>query len=74
MCSLVCPVVMNDYHFSDCVSVCFCVSSVKTVCCVVCVCDSGRRRLQRVLQGIRLARVHQAVTPRIPQDFKTIKT
>lgn len=33
-----------------------------------------RRRLQRVLQGIRLARVHQAASPRIPQDFKTIKT
>ncbi|XP_056597856.1 telomerase reverse transcriptase isoform X2 [Triplophysa dalaica] len=33
-----------------------------------------RRRLQCALQGIRLARVHQASTPRIPQDFKTIKT
>ncbi|ROK64947.1 Telomerase reverse transcriptase [Anabarilius grahami] len=33
-----------------------------------------KRRLQRVLLGIRLARVRQAATPRIPQDFKTIRT
>ncbi|XP_067282533.1 telomerase reverse transcriptase isoform X2 [Pseudorasbora parva] len=33
-----------------------------------------RRRLQRALRGIRLARVHQAATPRIPQDFKSIRT
>ncbi|XDV33483.1 hypothetical protein PO909_003882 [Leuciscus waleckii] len=32
-----------------------------------------RRRLQRLLQGIRLARVRQASTPRIPQDFKSIR-
>ncbi|XP_065139998.1 telomerase reverse transcriptase [Paramisgurnus dabryanus] len=32
-----------------------------------------KRRLQRVLCGIRLARVHQAATPRLPEDFKTIK-
>lgn len=49
-----------------------CQYSEDVVLCVLC--DSGRRRLQRALQGIRLARVHQASTPRIPQDFKTIKT
>ncbi|XP_077086269.1 telomerase reverse transcriptase isoform X1 [Siphateles boraxobius] len=32
-----------------------------------------RRRLQRLLHGIRLARVRQASTPRIPQDFKSIR-
>ncbi|XP_051520034.1 telomerase reverse transcriptase isoform X1 [Myxocyprinus asiaticus] len=33
-----------------------------------------KRRLQHALRGIRLARVHQAATPRIPNDFKTIRT
>uniref|UniRef100_A0A9J8BUL2 Telomerase reverse transcriptase n=1 Tax=Cyprinus carpio carpio TaxID=630221 RepID=A0A9J8BUL2_CYPCA len=33
-----------------------------------------KRRLERVLRGIRSARVRQAATPRIPQDFKSIRT
>uniref|UniRef100_A0A671RMH8 Telomerase reverse transcriptase n=1 Tax=Sinocyclocheilus anshuiensis TaxID=1608454 RepID=A0A671RMH8_9TELE len=33
-----------------------------------------KRRLERELRGIRLARVRQAATPTIPQDFKRIRT
>ncbi|KAL1254800.1 hypothetical protein QQF64_012861 [Cirrhinus molitorella] len=33
-----------------------------------------KRRLERVLRGIRSARIRQASTPRIPQDFKSIRT
>uniref|UniRef100_A0AAY4D992 Telomerase reverse transcriptase n=1 Tax=Denticeps clupeoides TaxID=299321 RepID=A0AAY4D992_9TELE len=46
--------------------------------CQICLSDyvlfaPGKWRQQRVLRGVRLARVRQAATPRIPSDFTAIR-
>nr|XP_013998667.1 unnamed protein product [Salmo salar] len=35
-------------------------------------CNKGKRKLERKLEGLRLARIRQAATPKIPEDFKAI--